>query len=98
MKTSSHLLQLRTASADGETDDVFFENHFHTAKLAHNCVCKHHPHFTTMNTHTRRNFLHSFTGTALASLLHRDASAAANPLAPRAGHHPAKANEQMKVE
>ncbi|MCX6855408.1 MAG: hypothetical protein NTV80_10950 [Verrucomicrobia bacterium] len=51
-----------------------------------------------MNTHTRRNFLHSFTGTALASLLHRDASAAANPLAPRAGHHPAKANEQMKVE
>jgi Protein of unknown function (DUF1501) len=51
-----------------------------------------------MNTHLpRRNFLQTLTGTALASLLHRDAGAAANPLAAKAAHHPAKARAVIQI-
>ncbi|MEY4484454.1 MAG: hypothetical protein RL693_1906, partial [Verrucomicrobiota bacterium] len=50
-----------------------------------------------MNTHTRRNFLQSFSGAALASMLHRDASAASNPLAPKTEHHPAKARAVIQI-
>lgn len=46
---------------------------------------------------TRRNFLHSLSGTALATLLHRDASAAGHPLAPKGGHHPAKAKAVIQI-
>lgn len=47
---------------------------------------------------TRRHFLHSFSGTALAAMLHRDASAAsANPLSPKGGHHAAKAKAVIQI-
>jgi hypothetical protein len=52
---------------------------------------------TLLSSSSRRNFLHSFTGTALASLLHRDASAATNPLAPKSSHHPAKAKAVIQI-
>lgn len=52
---------------------------------------------TFLSSFSRRNFLHSFTGTALASLLHRDASAATNPLAPKAAHHAAKAKAVIQI-
>ena len=45
---------------------------------------------------TRRNFLQSLSGTALASLLHREA-AAASPLAPKGGHHAAKARAVIQI-
>lgn len=45
---------------------------------------------------TRRNFLHSLSGAAFASLLHRDA-AAASPLAPKGGHHTAKARAVIQI-
>ncbi len=49
-------------------------------------------------TPTRRNFLQSLSGTALASLLHRDASAASsNPLSPKGGHHVAKAKAVIQI-
>ncbi len=50
-----------------------------------------------MNTHTRRNFLQSLSGAALASMLHRDAQASTNPLAPKAGNHPAKAKAVIRI-
>jgi len=46
---------------------------------------------------TRRNLLHSFTGTALAAIIHREAQAASNPLAPKAAHHPAKAKAVIQI-
>jgi len=46
---------------------------------------------------TRRNFLHSLSGAALASLLHHDASAASNPLSPKGGHHAAKAKAVIQI-
>jgi hypothetical protein len=46
---------------------------------------------------SRRHFLQSFSGTALASLLNRDASAASNPLSPNATHHPAKAKSVIQI-
>ena len=45
---------------------------------------------------TRRNFLHSLSGAALASLLHRDASAA-GALSPKGGHHAAKAKAVIQI-
>jgi hypothetical protein len=49
-------------------------------------------------TPTRRNFLQNLSGTALASLLHRDASAASsNPLSPKGGHHVAKAKAVIQI-
>lgn len=51
-----------------------------------------------MNSTTRRHFLHSFSGTALAAMLHRDARAAsANPLSPKGGHHAAKAKAVIQI-
>ncbi len=50
-----------------------------------------------MITHSRRNFLQHFSGAALASLLHRDAQAAANPLSPRSTHHAAKAKAVIQI-
>jgi hypothetical protein len=51
-----------------------------------------------MNTHLpRRNFLQTLTGTALASLLHRDASAGTNPLSAKAAHHPAQARAVIQI-
>ncbi|RFC45677.1 MAG: Protein of unknown function DUF1501 [Verrucomicrobia bacterium] len=46
---------------------------------------------------SRRNLLHSFTGTALASLLHGEALSARNPLAPKPPHHPAKARAVIQI-
>lgn len=46
---------------------------------------------------TRRNFLHSFSGAALASMLHRDANAASSALAPKGGHHAAKARAVIQI-
>lgn len=47
---------------------------------------------------SRRNFLHSLSGTALASLLHRDASAAAsNPLSAKGGQHAPKASAVIQI-
>lgn len=45
---------------------------------------------------TRRNLLHSLSGAALASLLHRDA-AAASPLSPKSSHHAAKARAVIQI-
>jgi hypothetical protein len=50
-----------------------------------------------MNSLPRRNFLQSFSGAALASMLHRDAAASANPLSPRGGHHAAKAKAVIQI-
>ncbi len=50
-----------------------------------------------MNSLPRRNFLQSFSGAALASMLHRDAAASANPLSPRGGHHDAKAKAVIQI-
>ena len=50
-----------------------------------------------MSSTTRRNLLHSLTGTALASLLHRDAQALENPLSPKSGHHAAKARAVVQI-
>ncbi len=50
-----------------------------------------------MNSIPRRNFLQSFSGAALASMLHRDAAASANPLSPRGGHHAAKAKAVIQI-
>lgn len=47
--------------------------------------------------HSRRSFLHSFSGAALASLLHRESQAAANPLSPKGGHHSAKARAVIQI-
>ena len=47
---------------------------------------------------TRRHFLNSFSGTALAAMLHRDAGAASsNPLSPKGGHHAAKAKAVIQI-
>jgi hypothetical protein len=46
---------------------------------------------------SRRHFLCSFGGTALAALLHRDAVASVNPLSPKGGHHPAKAKAVIQI-
>jgi hypothetical protein len=48
-------------------------------------------------TRTRRHFLQSFSGTALASVLHRDASAASNPLSPKGAHHAATARAVIQI-
>lgn len=45
---------------------------------------------------SRRNLLAQFGGMALASMLHRDAQAA-NPLAAKRGHHPAKARAVIQI-
>jgi len=45
---------------------------------------------------SRRNLLAQFGGMALASMLHRDAQAA-NPLASKRGHHPAKARAVIHI-
>jgi hypothetical protein len=49
----------------------------------------------------RRDFLWELGGglggVALASMLHREAHAATNPLAPKAGHHPAKAKAVIQI-
>ena len=50
-----------------------------------------------MNSTTRRNFLQSFSGAALASLLNRDAEGSTNPLAPKLGHHPATAKAVIQI-
>ncbi len=50
-----------------------------------------------MNSIHRRNFLQSFSGAALASMLHRDAAASANPLSPKGGHHAAKAKAVIQI-
>lgn len=50
-----------------------------------------------MNSTSRRNFLQSLSGTALASLLHHDASASSNPLSPKGGHHAAKAKAVIQI-
>jgi len=50
-----------------------------------------------MNATSRRNFLQSFSGAALASMLHRDASAASNPLSPKGGHHAARARAVIQI-
>lgn len=54
------------------------------------------PPAATNNT-SRRNFLQTLSGAALASLLHRDAQAASNPLAAQASHHPAKAKAVIQI-
>ena len=52
----------------------------------------------TSATHlSRRNLLGTLTGTALASLLHRDAEASTSSLTPKAGHHPAKARAVIQI-
>jgi hypothetical protein len=50
-----------------------------------------------MSPPSRRNLLHSFTGTALATLLHREARAASGPLAAQPPHHPAKARAVIQI-
>lgn len=49
------------------------------------------------NATSRRNFLQTLSGAALVSLLHRDAQAAASPLAPKTGHHPARAKAVIQI-
>jgi hypothetical protein len=46
---------------------------------------------------TRRNWLQTLSGAAVASLLYGEAQATANPLAPKAGHHPAKAKAVIQI-
>ena len=50
---------------------------------------------------SRRDFLRELGGglggVALAALLHQESRAAANPLAPRRGHHPAKARAVIQI-
>jgi hypothetical protein len=46
---------------------------------------------------SRRGLLSQFSGVALASLLHRDAEASTNPLAPKSTHHPATARAVIQI-
>ena len=61
-------------------------------KLAPPAACTH-----DLPGDSRRNFLSTLTGTALASLLHREAQAATQAMAPKAGHFPAKARAVIQI-